>query len=267
MFISYSHAPGETHKKKVLELSEWLRGKRPPVDSWLDQYVTSPSQGWPAWCIDEMGKADYVLAVCEAKYKECFDRHQPLNIGRGVAWEGLIIVDWLYEHVVAGQVKVIPVVLSKDDMRNCPTVLKRFTIFNAGDTKDRIKLYQHLINQPAIVPAKLGKGAAAVAVKPNNPAPVNDARLKAFKYGARVRARTRTCRLYAEQLQTDVYVAEGSTGIVSQTSMVRDTWRWSVEWDASTLYLFGGGIGHVSKKNIETSGLTAEQVMTYLEVI
>ena len=46
IFISYSHDSVE-HVKYVLGLSNRLRSEG--IDSILDQYETSPPEGWPRW--------------------------------------------------------------------------------------------------------------------------------------------------------------------------------------------------------------------------
>ena len=46
VFISYSHDSPE-HIRAVLELSNQLREEG--VDCALDQYETSPPEGWPRW--------------------------------------------------------------------------------------------------------------------------------------------------------------------------------------------------------------------------
>ena len=46
VFISYSH-DDVNHVRRVLELSNKLRSEG--IDCILDQYETSPPEGWPRW--------------------------------------------------------------------------------------------------------------------------------------------------------------------------------------------------------------------------
>ena len=47
VFISYSH-DSEAHEDRVLDLANRLR--EDGIDAEIDQYETSPPEGWPAWC-------------------------------------------------------------------------------------------------------------------------------------------------------------------------------------------------------------------------
>ncbi|MEV5893177.1 toll/interleukin-1 receptor domain-containing protein [Nonomuraea fuscirosea] len=237
VFISYSHAPGPVHEKTVLELSQWLRKQK--IDSWIDQYVAFPPQGWPDWCIEQLEAADYVLAVCEPKYCESFERRQSLDIGHGVAWEGRLITDWLYDHIVAGQSKVIPVVLRAEDRpTHIPRILKRYTTFNVGTMEGKGKLVDYLTDRPSIVPVVLEE-----ILTPVEDVPVKNWKaskgaglgpremLAHFPSGTRIRARMSGCKLYAEKIKKYVLIEQGCTGTayLYEESGVPS---WSVDWDA-----------------------------------
>ncbi len=61
VFISYSH-DSNPWLGQVLALSDRLRADG--VDCHIDQYETSPPQGWPRWCDKQVREADFVLVVC-----------------------------------------------------------------------------------------------------------------------------------------------------------------------------------------------------------
>ncbi len=72
VFISYSHDSDE-HKDRVLALSDRLRADG--IDCSIDQYETSPPEGWARWCdrqIEEEGKKlteeDLISAYREKNY-------------------------------------------------------------------------------------------------------------------------------------------------------------------------------------------------------
>jgi hypothetical protein len=48
VFISYTH-DSKDHADKILEISNRLRTQG--IDTILDQYETSPKEGWPRWKI------------------------------------------------------------------------------------------------------------------------------------------------------------------------------------------------------------------------
>jgi hypothetical protein len=60
VFISYSHDSSD-HARAVLALSNKLRSEG--IDCVLDQYDSSPPEGWPRWMEREIGKAQFVLMI------------------------------------------------------------------------------------------------------------------------------------------------------------------------------------------------------------
>ena len=65
VFISYSHDSPE-HADQVLALADQLIGDG--IDCILDQYETSPAEGWPRWMDRRINSADFVLMVCTETY-------------------------------------------------------------------------------------------------------------------------------------------------------------------------------------------------------
>src|SRR5215471_16743593 len=93
VFISYSH-DGPEHARAVLALSNKLRSEG--VDCVLDQYESSPPEGWPQWMDREIKKAQFVLMVCtEAYYRRVMGEEKP-GIGYGIAWESNLIYNHIY---------------------------------------------------------------------------------------------------------------------------------------------------------------------------
>ncbi len=95
ILVSYSH-DSDAHALRVAKLVERLRGDG--FELAFDQdHDDEPSQGWPAWCDDQVEWADYVVAVCTATYRRRFERSEALGIGRGATWEGGRLRDTLYD--------------------------------------------------------------------------------------------------------------------------------------------------------------------------
>jgi hypothetical protein len=93
VFISYTH-DSEEHARVVLSLSNRLRSDG--IDCVLDQYESSPPEGWPQWMDREIKKAQFVLMVCtEAYYRRVMGEEKP-GIGHGIAWEGNLIYNHIY---------------------------------------------------------------------------------------------------------------------------------------------------------------------------
>ena len=65
VFISYSHDFPE-HAEQVLNFSDRLVADG--IDAILDQYETSPPEGWPRWMDHHIRSADFVLMVCTDTY-------------------------------------------------------------------------------------------------------------------------------------------------------------------------------------------------------
>lgn len=70
VFISYSHDSPE-HMSHVKTLSDRLCSEG--VDSNIDQYEQSPSEGWPRWMVRQIREADFVLVVCTQRYLRRFE--------------------------------------------------------------------------------------------------------------------------------------------------------------------------------------------------
>lgn len=75
VFISYSHDSPE-HKDRVLHLSDRLRADG--IDCNIDQYETSPPEGWPRWMVNQIEEADFVLVVCTETYERRFNQVVPI---------------------------------------------------------------------------------------------------------------------------------------------------------------------------------------------
>ncbi len=151
VFISYSH-DSVVHKKWVLDLAQRLR--REGVDAWLDRFVTSPPEGWPAWMQHQIKSADYVVTICTPKYKLRFDGAAEADAGKGVRWEGLIARQLLYENL-GEAARVVPIIEGGTAEDCLPVGLRPFTYYKLpGDYQ---RFYRHLFGQPDVLPEALGK--------------------------------------------------------------------------------------------------------------
>jgi hypothetical protein len=144
LFISYSHESVE-HKERVLALAKRLKTSR--FDVHLDQYVTSPSQGWPNWMLDQIDDARWVLMVCTETYHRRVRGREEPGRGHGATWEGGIITQTLYEAQARNN-KFIPVVFNPKDRSFIPIFVRGSTHYLLDE--DYEKLHRHLRGIPPI---------------------------------------------------------------------------------------------------------------------
>jgi len=138
----------------VLALSDRLR--QDGIDSHIDQYEVSPPEGWPRWMENKIEWADFVLVVCMETYQQRLEGKAPTGQGKGVKWEGAILMQQLYD--AEGQnTRFIPVVLSSKDTAYIPGVLKVQTHYDVSTDKGYEAMYRHLTGQPRIAKPTLGK--------------------------------------------------------------------------------------------------------------
>src|SRR5947208_1969800 len=93
VLISYSQ-DSDAHINRVTALADRLRGDG--VDCSLDQYETSPAEGWPRWMAGQISTSDYVVVVCTERYYQRAMLTEETGKGRGVKFESLLIDNALY---------------------------------------------------------------------------------------------------------------------------------------------------------------------------
>ncbi len=153
VFIAYSH-DSEQHKKSVLELANRLVGDG--INCHLDQYETSPPEGWPEWCRRKIAESNYVLVVCTQTYLRRISGKEQFGIGRGAKWEGVIITQTIY-NADSKNYKFIPVILNSSDQSLIPDFLSGATRYDLSLSDGYEKLYRHVTEQPSIIKPTLGK--------------------------------------------------------------------------------------------------------------
>lgn len=153
VFISYSH-DSQIHMDRVLALANRLRDEG--IDCHLDQYETSPNEGWTRWMVNQIESADFVLLVCTDEYNIRFRGKQIIGRGLGAKWEGAIITQEIYE-AEANSNKFVPVLFVPEDATHIPIVLRGVTHYVLTSELDYEHLYRRLTNQPSVTRPKLGK--------------------------------------------------------------------------------------------------------------
>jgi tetratricopeptide (TPR) repeat protein len=152
VFISYSH-DSPAHMNGVLDLANRLR--KEGIDCWIDQYVRSPSEGWPKWCDDQIETAKFVLVVCTEAYLRRFRGKEEPGKGRGVTFEGSIITQELYNSQGKNE-KFIPIVLAAGQVEHIPILLQGASNYDVSTTEGYDELYFGILGQPRVTLPDLG---------------------------------------------------------------------------------------------------------------
>jgi hypothetical protein len=167
VFISYSHDSVE-HVQRILALSNRLRSDG--IDCVLDQYETSPPEGWPRWMDKKIRDSKYVVLVCTEQYFCRVMGEEQEGKGLGVRWEGNLIYQHFYN---AGAInhRFIPVVWEYGHKHFIPTPLQGATYYSLSDASGYNDLYLRLADQPKVQKPDLGKRRAL----PQRPVKTNPA--------------------------------------------------------------------------------------------
>jgi len=96
VFVSYAHE-SPPFREQVRALCDWLRSQGIALVCDFDHGNRPPSMGWPAWMQHGIEDAAVVLVVASPKYKARFEKRAAADSGKGVAWEGAIITQELYD--------------------------------------------------------------------------------------------------------------------------------------------------------------------------
>ena len=159
VFLSYSH-DSDVHCQKVLTLAEQLR--RDGVESWIDQYVQDPDEGWITWMRNQVKQASRVLLVFTETYQRRFEGDEAEGEGLGATFEGVIVTQALYESG-GRNAKFRPVVFREEDEQFIPLELRRFNRYRVDIPDHYQNLLRWLYEAPQIV-------SPAVGSKPDLPA-------------------------------------------------------------------------------------------------
>jgi hypothetical protein len=154
VFISYSW-DSTAHQERVVALANALRdnGFTASVDVFIPGMAP---EGLPAWMLNQIRWADYVLCVCTENYRKRCEGDEEPGKGKGVKWEGGIITRTLYQREFVND-KFIPVVFESNDTSHIPMILSGATYYNLSHDDGFEALVRHLTNQPAFVASPVGK--------------------------------------------------------------------------------------------------------------
>jgi TIR domain len=153
VFISYSHDSPE-HARRVRALGDKLRADG--IESWIDQYVQDPDEGWPKWMRSQVKEAHKVLLVFSRTYQQRFEGDEEEGKGLGATFEGAIVTQSLYQSGGRNR-KFRPVVLREEDTQFISVELRRFNRYSVDTPEHYENLLRWIHNAPRIVPPPVGK--------------------------------------------------------------------------------------------------------------
>jgi hypothetical protein len=151
VFISYSHDSPE-HENRVLELSDQLRTDG--IDCTIDQYETSPAEGWPKWMDRQIENSDFVIVVCTETYLRRAKGEEEKGKGLGVKWESTLTYQDIYD-ADSMNTRFIPVLFEDGKVEHIPKPLKGATYYRLSQQYE--VLYRRLTNQPRTTKPVLGQ--------------------------------------------------------------------------------------------------------------
>jgi hypothetical protein len=144
VFISYSH-DDSAHKERALLFADRLRDDG--IDARIDQYVSSPAQGWPTWCENEIRKADFVLMVCTETYHRRVNNEEERDRGHGVLWEARLIRQSLYD-AGSSSIKFVPVLFAGASPDHVPAPVRGGSFYSVESPEGYDALLRLLTDQP-----------------------------------------------------------------------------------------------------------------------
>lgn len=151
VFISYSQDSDE-HNARVLELANRLRADG--IDATIDQYESSPPEGWPKWMDRLVAKSDFVIVICTETFYDRVMGEEEKGKGRGIKWESTLTYQHIYDNDSLNT-RFIPLLFEDGKDKYIPTPLKGATHYRLPQNYE--KLYRRLTNQPETIKPELGK--------------------------------------------------------------------------------------------------------------
>jgi hypothetical protein len=157
VFISYSHDT-PAHASRVWEIADQLRAHG--IDATIDMFYPNPPEGWPRWMEKQIEVSDFVLMVFTERYfRRCRGEEAP-GIGKGVAWESILISNELYNSPHFNN-KFIPVVLERTDKQWIIQRMSGYTNYTIDQLSLEVDcgyqdLFRHITNQPKTPARVLG---------------------------------------------------------------------------------------------------------------
>lgn len=125
VFISYAWESAE-FRERVKALRDYLLASDFTVVTDFDHANRAPAEAWQAWMQHQIEDATVVLIVCSPSYKARFEKRAPIGSGNGVAWEGMVITQDLYDAAMFNK-KFYPIFPEPLQFDDCPKALRGYS--------------------------------------------------------------------------------------------------------------------------------------------
>jgi hypothetical protein len=120
VFISYAQE-SEAHIEQVRKFGTLLRELG--IDAQMDQWHAHERRDWSQWAIEQLDKADFVIAVASPAFRNRADGTAPSHEGRGAQFEGAILRNRMTQDRTTWIRRILPVVLPENTVDNIPEFL------------------------------------------------------------------------------------------------------------------------------------------------
>jgi hypothetical protein len=121
VFISYAHE-NPRHRAKVIRFATMLREDL-GIDAQLDAWYEGNRQDWSRWALEQMDKADFVLAIASPAFRDRVDGRGDPADGRGARFEGGLLREWITRNQPDGVRRILPIVLPGNAIGDIPQLL------------------------------------------------------------------------------------------------------------------------------------------------
>ena len=122
VFISYAHE-SEAFRDQVRDLADWLAQHGCELLTDHPYLYRPPPEGWQAWMLGCIERADIVLVVCTPKLKARYEKTAEPDTGLGATYEGAIVTQIIYNAAMRNT-KFYPILPEGGDLANIPLALQ-----------------------------------------------------------------------------------------------------------------------------------------------
>jgi len=124
VFISYAHE-SEAFRDQVKDLADWLEERGCELLTDHPHRYRPPAEGWQAWMLGCIERADIVLVVCTPKLRARYEKTAEPDTGLGATYEGAIVTQHIYNAAMRNT-KFYPILPEGGDMANIPLTLQHW---------------------------------------------------------------------------------------------------------------------------------------------
>lgn len=153
VFVSYSW-DSDDHQAEVRRFANQLR--QYGFDATMDLFEPNPPEGLPLWMLNLIRRSDYVLMIITETYRKRCEDDEAEGKGKGVKWEGGIVIRSIYNAESRHQ-KFLPVLFGSKHISSIPVILTGNTYYDVSKPQGLEDLIRFMSGQPAYIPSHIGQ--------------------------------------------------------------------------------------------------------------